>query len=179
MVELCEQELVQFKNKMQNLQQSFSYLNFNQRQCCSAGVPIVFSQDLHINIDWNQIDVDLEYRKQLHKILANYLLSNNQYYFMNRLTYWFNLMQPDLNRSELPKVQFKWVSSKWGSYSKSKHLLCFNIKLLAFPVAYWDYIIIHELVHLVHYNHGTGFYSLLTKYCPNYLAFKKNLVCLV
>lgn len=64
--------------------------------------------------------------------------------------------------------------SRWGScaangsISLSSNLLKKRIELI-------DYVILHELCHLRHRNHGPGFYKLLEEVCPDYRAFRSEL----
>ncbi|MBP7885479.1 M48 family metallopeptidase [Patescibacteria group bacterium] len=51
----------------------------------------------------------------------------------------------------------------------------FNRKLTQFPLFVLDYVVIHELAHLVHFNHSPKFRSLVEKYCPDYKKAKKRL----
>jgi len=55
----------------------------------------------------------------------------------------------------------------WGSCSSLKNLN-FNYKILFLPAHLRDYIIVHELCHLVHLNHGQDFWNLVAEKIPDY-----------
>lgn len=55
----------------------------------------------------------------------------------------------------------------WGSCSSLKNLN-FNYKILFLPEHLRDYIIVHELCHLVHLNHGQQFWDLVAERIPDY-----------
>lgn len=55
----------------------------------------------------------------------------------------------------------------WGSCSSLKNLN-FNYKILFLPPHLRDYIIVHELCHLVHLNHGQSFWNLVAEKIPDY-----------
>ena len=38
-----------------------------------------------------------------------------------------------------------------------------------------DYVMLHELSHLKHMNHGPEFHALLESVCPDHLALRKRL----
>ena len=62
----------------------------------------------------------------------------------------------------------------WGSCSSLKNLN-FNYKLLFLPEHLRDYVIVHELCHLVELNHGQNFWNLVEEQVPTYKELKKEL----
>ena len=69
------------------------------------------------------------------------------------------------------RVAIRAQRSRWGSCSRDNNLN-FNWKLIFMPPEVIDYIIIHELAHTVHHNHGPHFHALVAKYCPDYKDLK-------
>ena len=57
--------------------------------------------------------------------------------------------------------------TRFGSCS-AKNRLCFSWRLMAYPAEAVDYVVVHELAHLVHKNHGPDFYALVARYLPDY-----------
>lgn len=64
--------------------------------------------------------------------------------------------------------------SRWGSCSKSGNLN-FNYKLIFLPIELQDYIIVHELCHLVHLNHSRAFWSLVEEQIPDWRKIRNDL----
>jgi len=64
--------------------------------------------------------------------------------------------------------------SKWGSCSAKKNLN-FNIKLAALPDELVEYVVIHELTHLIERKHSRYFWLRVSKYCPGYKEKEKML----
>jgi predicted metal-dependent hydrolase len=58
------------------------------------------------------------------------------------------------------KLSLKNIKSRWGSCSR-KNNINLSIHLMRLPDHLIDYVILHELVHTVHHNHGAGFWNLL------------------
>lgn len=151
------------------------YLDLPHFIFCLYGQPLDLLRILP-TIDTNEWTHSLTYRQQYFKYLNVYLLNRGQDLFMARLKTWFQIM--GLN-CQLPTIEFKWIKTKWGSYNRNTHHLIFNTKLLCFPWSLVDLIIVHELVHLVHYHHQKSFYQLLEYYLPNYLHLEAQLVAFV
>jgi len=72
------------------------------------------------------------------------------------------------------KVFVKNAKTLWGSCS-SKNNINLNLNLMRLPEELRDYIIIHELVHTLHRNHGVKFWKLLDQYFGNARLLAKEL----
>lgn len=59
--------------------------------------------------------------------------------------------------------------TRFGSCSP-KNRLCFSWRLMDYPEAAIDYVVAHELAHIVHKNHGPQFWALVERYMPDYRA---------
>lgn len=69
-------------------------------------------------------------------------------------------------------IKVKKVNTIWGSCS-SKQNLNFNLKLVLAPKKVLEYVVIHELAHLKHFDHSPKFWKLVQKYSPNYKRHKE------
>jgi len=65
------------------------------------------------------------------------------------------------------KVFIKHNSSNWGSCS-GKGNINLNLNLVRLPLILADYVMLHELCHLRHANHGEEFHALLEKLCQDH-----------
>lgn len=65
------------------------------------------------------------------------------------------------------QIRVKEQQSRWGSCS-SKQNLNLNWRLCFVPKKVMDYVIIHEIVHLKHFNHSKEFWKTVENYCPDY-----------
>lgn len=67
------------------------------------------------------------------------------------------------------------VKTKWGSCNDEAKTIWFNIELAKKPKECIDYIIVHELVHLIERKHNKNFIILMNKYMPNWHLRKNSL----
>ncbi len=71
-------------------------------------------------------------------------------------------------------IKFVRVKSYWGQCS-TNGLIKFNIELIRAHRECIEYIIIHELCHLVHHNHSPKFHNLVASYIPDWKQRKELL----
>jgi predicted metal-dependent hydrolase len=83
---------------------------------------------------------------------------------------------PPYKRKGCPKplLRLRSMRSRWASLSPSGTLSA-NPRLVHESLASIDYVLTHELCHLVHPNHGSEFYRLLTRRLPNWKLLKQRL----
>lgn len=75
---------------------------------------------------------------------------------------------------EYNRVFIKHNVSNWGSCSAKKNINL-NLNLMRLPEELRDYVMLHELCHLKHLNHGPEFHALLESVCPNHRQLSKSL----
>lgn len=66
-------------------------------------------------------------------------------------------------------VKITSAKTRFGSCSP-KNSLCFSCRLMQFPPPAIDYVVVHELAHIVHKNHSRAFYALVASVLPDYKA---------
>ncbi|WP_420560415.1 M48 family metallopeptidase [Tepidicaulis sp.] len=70
------------------------------------------------------------------------------------------------------RITLRDQTSRWGSCSSSR-ALSFSWRLIFAPPHVLDYVAAHEAAHLVHMNHGFGFWRLVAELMPDYRAAMK------
>lgn len=70
------------------------------------------------------------------------------------------------------RVAIRDQRSRWGSCS-AKHNLNFNWKLIMAPPEALDYVVVHELCHLIEFSHSRKFWTLVRAQMPEYEYWKK------
>ena len=76
-------------------------------------------------------------------------------------------------------VSFRTVSiraqkSRWGSCSHKSNL-SFNYRIAALPAHIADYIVAHEICHLLELNHSERFWSHVARAIPEYKAVRREM----
>ncbi|MDN3638167.1 SprT family zinc-dependent metalloprotease [Simiduia curdlanivorans] len=69
-------------------------------------------------------------------------------------------------------VKVKLTRSKWGHCSRAGDLQ-YNWLILLAPVPVIEYLVAHEVSHLVHMNHSRDFWQQVAELCPDYLASRR------
>lgn len=71
--------------------------------------------------------------------------------------------------------EIKQMRTKWGSCKIEKNKIILNLELAKKPSYCLEYIILHELIHLLERNHNDIFRSHLDRYMPNWKSIKDEL----
>lgn len=74
-----------------------------------------------------------------------------------------------------PKLRIRKMKSRWGSCTQSG-VVTLNSLLVAMAPELIDYVIIHELCHLVEFNHSPRFYALMGHYLPEWRQHREQLM---
>ena len=69
-------------------------------------------------------------------------------------------------------VRIKTVRSRWGSCTRSGNLT-YNWKIVMAPSAVLDYVVIHELAHMIHLNHSQKFWKKVSEFDSRYDEHRK------
>jgi hypothetical protein len=67
------------------------------------------------------------------------------------------------------------MKTKWGSCNPTAQRVWLNLELAKKPVLCLEYIVVHELVHLLERNHTDRFTGLMDGYMPNWRVYRENL----
>lgn len=73
-----------------------------------------------------------------------------------------------------PQLRVRTMKSRWGSLS-SRGYINLNAELIKTPLRAIEYVVVHELCHLEHMNHGPGFRRLLSQRLPDWQERKREL----
>ena len=77
--------------------------------------------------------------------------------------------------SRLPRLIIRKMNRRWGSYSPKTHSIVLNSELIKASTRHIDYVIQHELCHILHPKHNRLFYLELSAISPNWRHLKSEL----
>lgn len=69
----------------------------------------------------------------------------------------------------------KLMKTKWGSCNIEENRIWLNLELAKKPIQCLEYIIVHELVHIVERHHNERFLKLINEFMPNWRIYKAEL----
>lgn len=99
---------------------------------------------------------------------------------------WYRRLLEDELRIRLPlwerrtgvrveRYDIRNMNRSWGKCNPEKRTVVFNLQLARKPKEGLDYVILHELCHFAHRNHGREFVALLDRYMPNWREVRAKL----
>jgi len=74
-----------------------------------------------------------------------------------------------------PKLTIRTMTSRWGSCIPSKCKITINKNLIYPPHQCLEYVVLHELAHLVEANHSSKFYAIIAEVMPDWKERKRIL----
>ncbi len=69
----------------------------------------------------------------------------------------------------------KQMKTRWGSCNPEKARILFNLELSKKPIGCIEYVVVHELVHLIERKHNEKFVALVSKFVPKWKSLKDEL----
>ncbi|OUT11454.1 zinc metalloprotease [Campylobacter concisus] len=100
-----------------------------------------------------------------------------EWYHEKAMLYFFNILQ-EFNKTvkqDIKSVKIRQMKTRWGSCNPYKSYINLNIELIKKPKLCIEYVVFHELAHLLYPNHSKKFYDYLTLYMPDWQKRKEIL----
>ncbi|HQY31949.1 MAG TPA: SprT family zinc-dependent metalloprotease [Thermomicrobiales bacterium] len=67
------------------------------------------------------------------------------------------------------------MRSRWGSCKPQTGRICLNRELAWLPPQYLEYVVVHEMCHLLERGHNASFYQYMTRFFPDWPAVRQEL----
>ncbi|WP_346746626.1 SprT family zinc-dependent metalloprotease [uncultured Campylobacter sp.] len=100
-----------------------------------------------------------------------------EWYYEKATLYFFNILQEfnKIAKQDIKNVKIRQMKTRWGSCNPYKSYINLNIELIKKPKSCIEYVVFHELVHLLYPDHSKKFYDYLTLYMPDWQKRKEIL----
>ncbi len=105
-------------------------------------------------------DIDKWYKKQAQVIFKEHLDSMYNK-FSRKIPY--------------PNLRIRKMTTRWGVCNTKTNTVTLNLELIKRKTKYLDYVIIHELSHLIHPNHSNNFWNLVEENYPDYKKVRREM----
>lgn len=135
--------------------------------------PIVYTDSLESQFKDGNLVISKRYKddnRAIQAIAKELIKSELKHYLEERVAYWEEKLDVVCTY-----LSIRAMKTRWGSCTPSTGRIRFNLYLSLLPKDLIDYVVLHELCHLIEANHQKGFYTLLAKYCPDYEKKRKLL----
>lgn len=98
------------------------------------------------------------YARQLEPVLVGYIRKYEQ-----------------LMNVRVKELKMRKMKTRWGTCNPSAARLRFNLELARKPLHIVEYIVLHEMVHLLETGHNKRFYALMERWMPQWKDYRKEL----
>lgn len=166
---IIEKVLNENKDSLRKMLNKVENINENKDRFFYLGSEyvIIYKED----IKTTTIEGSIIYTKN-NKTLEKWLKEETLKVFDERYVYIFNHFKENIKS---PILKVRNMKTRWGVYNRLNHTITLNSRLIEFDIEKIDYVIIHELAHIIHFNHSKSFWNLVNKYCSNYKKIRKEM----
>lgn len=109
-----------------------------------------------------------EIQKQL--VLDSWYKKEMQNLLPDLIAHWEKIIEVQVVTWGIRKMK-----TRWGSCNPKAKRIWLNLTLIQKPLICLEYVLVHELIHLLEPSHNKRFYDLMTKYMPNWQEHKELL----
>lgn len=156
-----------------------SIKNGTSVQMLGKDMRIVFQEDSknYIEVDEKRIALylkDVTNEEFAQKMFLRWWKKAAEYVFQNELN---SLYEKIFKKYQIakPDIYVRKMKTLWGSCTPSKSKVTFNNYLFKANIRCIQYVVLHELTHLLYPNHSKQFYDFLTVHMPDWQERKKQL----
>jgi predicted metal-dependent hydrolase len=76
---------------------------------------------------------------------------------------------------DIAGIYYRKMKSHWGSCNYQRQTIRLNTELAKKPIECLEYVIVHELIHIIEQAHNQAFYRLMNAYIPNWKIIRKKM----
>ena len=153
------------------LGETFLYLGRQYRLKTSKGGNKTIAKLIgkYIEVDFNKRTLTKNEQNVIKKVIWDWYREKSRNKIKLIIKKYSNLLS-----IEEPKFMIKDQKKRWGSCTKNNTLIL-NIRAIMAPISQLEYIVAHELCHVIHKNHSNEFWDLLRSLIRDYEVKKEAL----
>ena len=147
--------------------ESFAYLGKNYR------LKVIQSDNECVKLQRGYIQIFIKDKSNLEKkkrLLDDWYHSKAKSYFQKVIEKYLPIVNVDIQN-----VKIRAMKTRWGSCNSVKGYINLNSELIKKPSDAIEYVVFHELAHLIHPNHSREFWNYLSTYMPDWKRRKERL----
>ena len=108
------------------------------------------------------------------KVVQHFALDS--LYYHKKIT---NFQLPKILNVNVASFHIRSMKTRWGSCTPKTRKVRLNLELAKRPPECLEYIVVHELVHLIESSHNSRFKALMDQFYPDWRLCRKELHSLV
>jgi predicted metal-dependent hydrolase len=130
------------------------------------------SEEETVKMQRGQLDVFTKDRSKVKKMVTDWYDRHAELKFREYAAPWIKRFEK--YSVEPTAMVIKRMEKRWGSCTPNGKIIL-NTELIKAPKGCIEYVMVHELCHLVHHNHSQAFFELQTKEMPDWQKWKDRL----
>lgn len=151
-------KMIEVQEKKKENNEGFFYLGKKYDVVYVSYCDISFgSEKVFLN---KNLDIDKWYKNQAKKL------------FLERLNYQYEKFSKKI---PYPSLKIRKMTSRWGVCNIKLKTITLNLELIKRDTKYLDYVIVHELSHLIHGDHSSSFWKLVEENMPDYKKYREEM----
>ena len=159
--------------------------NAVKEKFCNDGYVYILGRKYNITIyksNKNKIEINdlnlnfyLKYNNvnYLYKQYFKYLKDKSILFFQEKLNKYYLIFKK--YNIQKPILNVRKMKTKWGNCNIKSNKIVLNVSLFKTSAGCIEYIILHELAHLIYLRHNEYFYKFLNLHMPQWTKYKKQL----
>ena len=147
--------------------ENFRYLGRNYR------LKVIESNEEGVKLQRGYLQLFVKKKESVErkkKLLRQWYMQKAEHHFQKAIDKYHPVVQ-----KEIGTVRIREMKTRWGSCNPSKGYINLNLRLIEKPTECIEYVVFHELTHLVHPDHSDKFYNHLSLFMPDWKQRKAKL----
>ena len=151
-------KMIEAQEKKKSNNEGFFYLGRKYEIVYAEWCDVSFGEErVFLN---KKIDIDKWYKEQ-----AKVLFQEHLYKMYERFS----------KKIPYPTLRIRKMTSRWGVCNIRTKVITLNLELIKRDLKYLDYVIVHELSHLIHGDHSPSFWRLVEENMPDYKKYREEM----